>query len=249
MSQDSLGPENLAAGRHAVSWFISVEEQLAQILDVIPYCDAHKPVWSPRLVSVLLDAGSQLDSLWRHTHTPAGKNEPGIRDYFNEWGNDLGPRWVVFFGGSTPTRVEPFREWRGAKEYAALEWWQAYNHLKHDRLARVEQATVGNAVQACAGLLLAIIRAEVCAEALDSAGLLASMHPHPSSAGRLQRQRKDPEGARLVWLLVESRLYAYPVGWHGIDVELGADWHGQASSRFKRWWKRYESPGAARDTS
>ena len=229
------------------SWFASLERQLTQVIEVLPYCAAHEEVWSPPLVPVLLDAGSQLDSLWKRAVALLGVGgSSDIKDFWQRWGADLAPHWLVFFGNGNPVRIEPFREW-SSPTYQPLPWWQAYNKLKHDRLEHIELATLRNAVFGCASLLLAIARTDFCAEALESAGLLSAVSPDLELATRLKLQHIHPGNPRHAHLLVETRLFAYPVGWLGIEIKKEDDWQGQASSRFKAWWKQYEASGAPAD--
>ena len=53
--------------RSVIIWFESAEQMLMAILDVIPYEAVHENVWSPRLVTVLLETCSQLDSLLKQS--------------------------------------------------------------------------------------------------------------------------------------------------------------------------------------
>ena len=60
-------------------------------------------------------------------------------------------------------RLEPFAAWDNlpsytASSYVALDWWMAYNALKHDRLANRTQATMRQAAQALAALFIAIVK-------------------------------------------------------------------------------------------
>src|SRR4051812_16913111 len=129
--------------RSVIVWFTSTERMLSDVIDVVPYEPAHFDVWSPRLVTVLLEACSQLDSLLKHeaSQTPAPiRGKIDIVKYFELFGKHLADKWSVFWSDE-PTKVHPFEEWRGLASYTKtsykgreLPWWSAYNDVKHDRI-------------------------------------------------------------------------------------------------------------------
>lgn len=45
----------------------------------------------------------------------------------------------------------PFREWKLAEPTKSLKWFDAYNKLKHDKMASHNKATMRNAINACLG--------------------------------------------------------------------------------------------------
>ena len=47
-----------------LSWYVDAEDMLQDVLRYVPYCLEHKSVWSPKLVTILHEVCSQLDSLW-----------------------------------------------------------------------------------------------------------------------------------------------------------------------------------------
>jgi hypothetical protein len=81
-----------------IASYQGLEAELSAVLDVIPYCQEHLAVWSPVLVPLLLDAGSQLDSLWKaqtRLSTLTAKR-PTIVEYFTYYSRTVAPRWVAF---------------------------------------------------------------------------------------------------------------------------------------------------------
>jgi len=51
-------------GNSVLSWYVEAEDMLQDVLRYVPYCSEHKSVWSPKLVTILHEVCSQLDSLW-----------------------------------------------------------------------------------------------------------------------------------------------------------------------------------------
>jgi hypothetical protein len=163
--------------RSVILWFESAERMLMEVLDIIPYETAHENVWSPRLVTILLEACSQLDSLLKHEAVQlhgASSGQLKIPDYFSLFGQHLGEKWVLFWGDS-PQKIRPFAKWHGVPNYdkasyQKLEWWGAYNDVKHDRIENQRQATLKCAVEAMGGLFLGILYCQVCRQALSASG-------------------------------------------------------------------------------
>ena len=140
--------------RSVIVWFESAEQMLMAVLDVIPYEAVHENVWSPRLVTVLLETCSQLDSLLKQqaVQSPCVASQNlNITDYFALFGQDLSGKWVLFWGES-PEKIRPFGAWQGLAGYdkgliprARVKWWKAYNKIKHNRIENRREATLRRA--------------------------------------------------------------------------------------------------------
>jgi len=227
MTKDSF-PANTV-----VNSYIRTESVVADFLSQVPYCTEHAEIWSPTLATVLLETCSQLDSLWK---CQAGqsrfvtKERLDIRDYYSCFRDDVAPRWVVSYG-EEPSVLKPYEKWEGSQEYGALEWWDAYNKVKHNRLQQRKQATMKNAIMALAGLFIAIIRCEACRAALVQAGWVSCLSGHPVP-GALS---DDSPSDTLRYCAVESRLFSYGVGWSKKPPDELNLWGGPASPRFAHW--------------
>jgi hypothetical protein len=223
----------------------SVEGRLGEFLRVVPYCDAHLDVWSPDLVTVMLEAGSQLDALWRDQArlskytTP----KPDMVDYFTYLGSHLHFRWIVFWGDE-PTKLYPFPTWAAKSsfkrnDYAPLPWWSAFTALKHDRLSERTQATLQHSVAAVAALFLAIINCDECRDEIVQAKWLSGLYPNPAAWLR----ESESTVTFQQWITVESTLFTYPVGWCKRAIAKGSNWdNDRASHRFQRWYSDCEQP-------
>ncbi|UCE61441.1 MAG: hypothetical protein JSU63_06770 [Phycisphaerales bacterium] len=232
--------------RTVVTSFLSCEETLLSVLRIVPWCAAHENVWSPVLTTVIMESCSQLDSLWRHTawlspcvrEKKKRKDDLNMRDYFRYFAGKsltpLGKRWVVLWGGEDPVQICPYNAWDGADTYKALPWWQAYNNLKHDRLANRESATLRAAVNATAGLFLAILQSDHCRYAVAASDLLSSSDAVAHNP--LALLGEDSLSVKDGYVLAESRLFSYPVGWCAADIKAADVWRGNASMRFKHWF-------------
>ena len=136
------------SAKTVINSFLLTERELSEVLDVIPFCEEHENVWSPALATVIIDAGSQLDSLWRgacREDSPGGVNGKAVDDltiteYFVQYGPSVAKMWAVLWGHDA-TRLGPFQPWEGVTEYQSLGWWKSYNLIKHDRLENRKLAT------------------------------------------------------------------------------------------------------------
>jgi hypothetical protein len=221
--------------RTVIVSFKLIEAMLGEVLEVVPYCQDHKNVWSPRLATILLEAGNLLDSLWKWEtctgKSGPGKKNPNIKDHFKRFGAKLAKRWVVFWG-EEGERIQPFAAWDGTPVYQDLPWWKDHNAVKHERLTDKKLATLGNAVQALAGLFVAIFNCPSCWDAIwqedwIDAGCRWSYPPNHLLG----------DATPLADIAAESRLFSYPVQ-SGSRRQLSANRPPSGSYRFAHWCER-----------
>src|SRR5262249_7385210 len=99
--------------RRALDSFRSVESRIAEALDVIPYCSEHRDVWSPQFATIILEACSQIDSIWKAVIRDTGKiplakqKKLKMPDYFSVFGDAIAPEWAVFFEDDSPSVIGP----------------------------------------------------------------------------------------------------------------------------------------------
>lgn len=230
-----------------ISSYVSTENMLKEILQIVPYCDEHENVWSPKLVTIILESCSQLDSLWKSQalSSPCVKKANlAISDYFGFYGESMSKRWVVFYGERTQ-KICPFDNWSSVSSFNAneypkyeLKWWNTYNRLKHDRLQNLSKAILKDAVLSLTGLFIAIIKCEFCRDAIAQTGWLnGNDEPYYLTAWLSE----DSPSVKLQYVSVESNLFTYPVGWCEEKVTKGFRWGAPASTRFLHWFDQYES--------
>lgn len=233
-------------GNSVVASYLSVEKMLGDVLQVVPYCPSHENVWSPALVTVLLESCSQLESLWHFEAKQSPcvpRKDLHIKDYFGYFGEALAYRWLVFWG-EEPKQLRPYKRWASIKHYTKanyvpLEWWQAYNCLKHDRLQNRREATIKRAAQSLAALFLNILRCEFCRDYVAAAGWLSAAPDvaHNPSA----HLGEDSASTWKSYVLAESKFFSYPVGWCKDAIGKNKCWSGNGSIRFKKWFDAHYS--------
>ena len=76
---------------------------------------------------------------------------------------------------SPPEYRVPYKSWdelaRGG-DYKLLPWWYSYTDLKHNKLERIEEATLNTSIDALCGLILAIAKLPNLAKAMLRKGWL-----------------------------------------------------------------------------
>lgn len=238
-------------GNSILNWYVDTEDMLQDVLRYVPYCSEHRGVWSPKLVTILHEVCSQLDSLWFYQAKKTGfvkKGKLNIVDYFEYYGESIAPKWAVFWG-EEPERIQPFKSWNNLpatsykkeqwKPKFTPEWWEAYQKVKHNRLANKHMATLKFTVNAVAGLFLAIIGNEDCRDGIAQLGWLSD---NGMTNGNPQAWLgEDSIGTYRNCIAVESKLFTYPVGWSRVTINKRSCWNGCASHRFQQWFNQHET--------
>ena len=223
-------------GVTAIEGLLTVEAMLQEAVRYVPFCDEHRRVWSSHFTRIILDAASQVDSVWKATAKiidPAkSSGKLTLKDHFDRFGALVAKQSVVFFSGKSPCIISPFDEWREPR-FSSPPWWEAYNRLKHDRFSNQTEGTLHHAVNAVGALLLGIIYSGTCDLALISAGLLDPSSSNPwafTNTGLLQDVTFDCRAK------LETKLFAHPLGVFGVDDCNRSGYWMSASTRFNIWW-------------
>ena len=204
-----------------------------------------------------------MDSLWlwemnKNQRNPIGKN-PCIVDYFIHFGSDMASKWTVFWGESGE-KIRPFGPWSSLaasdftkttwdnhRQKLDLEWWKAYQDIKHDRIKNQKDTKLKYVVEALCGLFLAIIRCEDCWDILWENGFIflyetggLPVHPFESLKEDFGRRQSGTIVCPDYHMVIETKLFSYPVGYCSKNVQKGSVWKDNASNRFKAWFYQYE---------
>jgi hypothetical protein len=225
-----------------ISSYISTERLLIDFLQLVPYDIHNKTVWSPKLVTIILEACSQLDSLYKSEANLSKylkSKRLDIKDYFKHFGDRVSSQWLVFWG-QEPEILKPFESWLNVNEYQSLPWWDVYNNLKHDRLLHHGEATLECAVSSLAGLFISIARCEHCYEDIANQGWISVGVPWNPGAS-LGSDGKAESGK---YVIVETGLFSFTPFWKLNDIKPNTYWDDvysdqRASQRFRNWFNNY----------
>jgi len=143
-------------------WYQSLEEQLVDFLDVVPVHEQNLKTWSPKLATIMVESCGLIDSVFRYFSPETPKVRGKIKkrddlvfgDYSKLYKNLLLFKRKVIFLARPPEYRIPFNDWRDSSKVP--EWWAIYNKLKHNRLEKIFDANLENAINSLAGSLLVI---------------------------------------------------------------------------------------------
>ena len=234
-----------------IEWYNWLEELLLDIMKILPPAPGNLESYSPRLASIILDACGLLDSIFRQI-TPneelstikknkKGK-EPDVKDFAELYSDEFDlPRIKSIPFISPPKYFCPFKPWEAISsggDYKPLDWWQTYNDLKHDRIANIKKAGLGNALDALCGLHQVITVVPAFSKAILRAGWIETSEVNPEELLEIMEGRSAPGPGS--GFLVESKLFIVPVGIHmpeDIDSFRPLGWCAsqRAVQFFGRW--------------
>jgi hypothetical protein len=197
--------KNYSKTDFVISNFSSLERQLQDCMEYIPFIDANKQAISPKFIPIITEACGLIESIFKEiTVDDSGKYNLKKYSQLHEDNLSLEVNKSLFLG--TPLRVlEPYRGWTKQQP----EWWQAYNSLKHDRLNNYNVATYTNAVLALTGLHQLMAKCKIFIGGFLKAGwidtqsldILADL----SSAAHLGPLHPGPPS-----MIIESTLFVSP---------------------------------------
>lgn len=220
--------------RSMIAAYNRVERELEDFLGSIPLEPAHLTVWSPILASIILEAGSELDSLWKLQLRASGSESANatIKEHFEQFGKCMVKKWLVVWSDEGQ-KISPFAPWDAIStfdkaHYEPLPWWQAYNALKHDRWENKREATIKNAVLAIGGLFLAIVHSPIMEDALLESGWIhTDFNPELVPAHIHNHVASIPVQASL-----ETSLLSYAIGY---GSNLSPMLYHRSTRRFVNW--------------
>jgi hypothetical protein len=135
-----------------------VESDLVAVFDYVEPADDNLNTYSHRLAQLLLRACTEVEANAKAILKANGYVKPkagnlNIEDYWEvEKPCRLSEYAVVFpIWRGKQNRFCPFANWSRTH---TLPWYQAYNNVKHDRTANFQHASLGNVLDAVAGMLV-----------------------------------------------------------------------------------------------
>jgi hypothetical protein len=198
-----------------IEFYESLEQDLLNFLKIVPYEEQNFKTWSPKLIDIVVGAGSLLDSLFR-TSMPEEKNgrqrkDYNINDFYTIFSIDL-KRLRSFVYLSPPFVLQPYKDWT---QSAPLIWWDNYNKVRHDRLENMRLATIQTAMDMLCGLFEAIVQNQKMGKALlrHSWTDLGGLNPDlvmPKLESQKLSEAIGMLGPRT--LFVQSKLFATTLG-------------------------------------
>lgn len=134
-----------------------LEQDLGRLFDYVEPADKNRHAYSHRIFSQLGRASMEVEALLSTSLRAAGENKsrPNMTDYRRLNGPlrlcEYRVRLPIWEGGQK--EFSPFESWSNGKN---PEWWDSYNHSKHDRLEKFDEANLLAATRATGAALVCL---------------------------------------------------------------------------------------------
>jgi hypothetical protein len=197
-----------------LSNFTSLEKQLLDCMDYIPYTDNHKNVVSPKFIPIILEACTLIESILKDI-TDSNETKQNFKSYSEIHDTTLELSETISLFLSTPLQfLQPFKEW---KMYPP-KWWDAYNKLKHDRLNSYQSATYENAILSLSALHQLISKCRAFTDYIIEAGWI---NQNAKYIPELIIARREYSAMIFNIIAVESTLFVSPLESNFVSFKNG----------------------------
>ena len=155
-------------------YYIMLENKFLSTIQFVELDEMNFNTFSYEYISLLELIGSEIDTIFKeyyHINTNiTHKMNPNICDYHkaicgDDTINACGvfpdiSKWEVLTIYGKPIKLRPFEKWGNSADYSSLNFWQAYNDIKHNRTIKSNQASLNNVLTALSALFL--LEMELC---------------------------------------------------------------------------------------
>jgi len=136
--------------------FKLLEFDLKKIFEFIEPNDNNLKTYSHRLYEILLRAATEFETNAKEILTANGYTRSGnleMQDYrkLNKPCKMSEYEVILDTWSPLPKRIKPFEEWRHSH---TINWYQAYNNVKHNRSTMFNEASLENVITAISGVLV-----------------------------------------------------------------------------------------------
>ncbi len=130
-----------------------LEQELIQSRMFIEFDNINFNSFSSAYTKLLLEIGSEVDNVMREMCSLAGRSD--ISTYaetlLRKYPNIVSQEVKILDSNLV---ITPFAGWNNSQPSQSLGFWQAYNNIKHDRIANRTEATLKNVLNALGGLFI-----------------------------------------------------------------------------------------------
>jgi hypothetical protein len=135
-----------------IEWFIDLEARLKQFLRTVPI-NWNSNAMLPLLSGIIVEAGGLVDSILRRefdlSESRLKRKDLRITEFQKQYERrfSLSSNNTIIYQ-HPPILLYPFQSWSlpSNLDQSKLEWWDAYNKLKHERIEHYSKCTLSNAV-------------------------------------------------------------------------------------------------------
>jgi len=204
-----------------IEWFLDLEARLKQFLRTVPINWNYNAVL-PLLSGIIVEAAGLVDSIFRKEFELSGSRSQRKNLRIAHFQGHYERRYSLSSKNTMiyqypPVLLTPFRKWffPSGQSESTLEWWDAYNKLKHERIEYYSRCTLSNAVLSLCALhqVLSVLPCFFKAMlAHDMIGLREYAVPYAIEC--IEQGREDMP------FLSESELFATPYGKQSFPDDL-----------------------------
>lgn len=143
-----------AANKIHWNYFLALERDLEVASRYVEFAEANMATYSIEFAHLLFAAASEVDVVAKLLCKQLSPESPraNIEDYRAVLAKEL-PE-LVAMQVTVPRFEQTLTPWDNWAKGKSPDWWRSYNNVKHERDARFHEATLKNAMNSMAGLLL-----------------------------------------------------------------------------------------------
>ena len=202
-----------------LQWYEWLEEQLIDIMRLIPSTPENFIAYSPRIAGLIVDACGLLDSILRQVSLDPSlvdgkakaRDDLNISDYAKLYAAKFElPTLVSILRISPPTYLNPFKDWTAlvcGGTYQPLLWWTTHTNLKHDWIANLKKGCLKTAIECLCALQQIISVLPDLGTIVLRRGWVPGKKSSPQIVIEILESKNQSQA-----LLVETKLFVVPRG-------------------------------------
>lgn len=133
-----------------------LEERFLKSLKYVELNPVNYNTYSIEFANQLISIGSELDVFFKVVSNLNSGSRPNIADYYKEVTKKFPniKNQEVIIKDKREIKIKPFENWEELRAGQSLEWWDAYNNIKHNRVENIEKANLKNAFNILGALFI-----------------------------------------------------------------------------------------------
>ena len=136
-------------------YFLILEKDFKETLNYVHLDEANLKTFSFEFAKLLVNISTEFETICKLICKEIdGSSSGNIKEYKETILNKFPKIWStpVYIDKASQTEIHPLKKWETVG--GRLEWWNAYNNIKHERHKYFEEATLKNSLYALGGLLI-----------------------------------------------------------------------------------------------
>lgn len=124
-------------------YYLQLEKDFLHLIEYVEFDTANFSAYSVKIMQLLLSVGSEVDAVLKEICKIQNNPRPNMRDYasiiLERYPNITKQKVCVF---KRTLKLTPFDSWDLANPAQSLQFWNAYNEVKHHRAEQFSKATL-----------------------------------------------------------------------------------------------------------